>query len=1395
MIQIRIRFNFGPAQNGKRLHKGEAMKKILAVLTVTLGTMAGMARAGTFYDSPVQSTGSGLANMGLAGTFNFYASSRNHSAPPLVIGTTNGIYAPTFLGIEMATGTFRNWVKSSSITSSGQIAAATFKGDGSGLFNLSTGGIVDAAAVAAATTTLYTQLSSTGVSLSRLWSSSLSTWTALVSTGVTMSNFITSTNSTMTVVRASTSSIYINLTSTGISLSRLWTSAFSTYTALVGTGTALTAFQNSANSTMTALSASTTTLRMATSTLQGITTALTVSTTTLGTSTATLKSRLDEFIVKSATVQTRIDQLQVFASTGQQVIRALSNSTATIRTSISSGVVGLYDSGGTFLANVTTIRLGNNLIATVNGIAGATATIVAVTTTPTNSGIFRIYTIVDSDTSTQVQVSTINLQTNEFTREVGGVDSGSQTWRISNATHVFTAIQTFSSATATSLTVFGDLKGGSNATFPGTVSGSQLTTINLSTYPIVNLIDGNQNWQVTTRNLDGGTFNRMFVIADASGGLERFQIEKSSGLVAVGGDIVGGLNSNTFPPGSAKFTVHGGSLAVTGGGARIFVQGLIQSASGFIFPDGSTQTIAANLTNFLTSTNTWTGKNIFTSGVTVSSTIQITSNNDNGQFSLTRGNVVLRFYETSTDINLDFNGATNGTTFRADSSPAIFLGSNLAGTAGNVQIGDTSGATQRLRVDHGNIEAVDGGLQASTWTISGVTVDPSAPNSTQGRLAYRRDSGDLRFNAGGAGWTTIGGSSATPIFQTVNVSSVILKGLSAATFPPSNPNAMFFYNSNIGKIQFSEGGSGWVSFSSFVILSPGVITSTMTTGLLKTTTDFFTGILQLTGSANQQLVIDNNVGGQSAEMMFKTGGQERGRLGFDATDSIYEIYNASSSGNGFRIRNANGNPLFMKDFSYITFASSRASGGADNNNFVFAGASVGVNMGQATTPSSMVDVVNGSITVRGNGAGIMVTGGTVTTPGIIVSTVSINKGGSIVFGDNTIQTTAASGTGGGGTSKQSIFDVVIGTPGTPGVDYNGTSIATMTNQAYSDRGVSIGAVNGVSTNTLSLNIGFRKGIYGGNNSTCPANVYWYTVPNPSGTIFSMENDSWTLVTNYGNIDGFVLDGGSRPFTAAMVRMMDNSKFKNFTIIGVQGMANFTAGGSVFSAVKSSEVIISDGWFKEYHGCAGKVYQGQCSDIRIEDSTNTYTYRVRFSTPAFYTSPYETVWSNVRSKGSFLYDCTFEGITSIAVSIGSGRDTKIKGNIFQLGAGSQGDGPNYGTITIDGSDEPIATGASTMTVISDNFFTFISTGGAPGRIIRSRSYGGGIANGIKVLNNQVSSPIRTNWIFYHQNGGTVFNTVLEGNMVDNLETFYSATSGGGAGDQYQSLGNMLNAREQ
>lgn len=119
-------------------------------------------------------------------------------------------------------------------------------------------------ALSASTATLFTNINSTGVSLSNFItgvnSSTTSLFTALNSTAVSVSNFQLSANSTMTALSASTTTLFTALSSTGVYLSGLWTSVFSTYTSLTSTAVALSNYQAAANSTMSALSVSTASL-------------------------------------------------------------------------------------------------------------------------------------------------------------------------------------------------------------------------------------------------------------------------------------------------------------------------------------------------------------------------------------------------------------------------------------------------------------------------------------------------------------------------------------------------------------------------------------------------------------------------------------------------------------------------------------------------------------------------------------------------------------------------------------------------------------------------------------------------------------------------------------------------------------------------------------------------------------------------------------------------------------------------------------------------------------------------------------------------------------------------------------------------------------------------------
>lgn len=559
------------------------MKRVL-MLSFILATFAKTVHAGAFYDSPQVSTPSPLATMGLAGTFSFYGSTKpgGKDNPPLVIGSTGGIYAANFLGIEMATGTFRNWMRSASATVTGQMQAGTFVGDGSGLRNLSTGGVVNAINLYVATTSLYTALTATSVSLSANWTSTFSTYTALTSTGVTLSRFMATTASSFTALSASTASIYTNLVSTGVSLSRLWSSALSSFTALNSTGIAFSNFVLSANSTMTALSISTNTLRLATATLQGFITALNISTTALGTSTATLLSRINSIYVSLSTISTQINELKVFQSTGQVLIAALSVATTSNTGRLNNGAVTVYNSG-TLLGNMTTLSLSNNIY---GSISGSTVTLISITTFPITA-VSQVYVVVNSS---PVLISTMVFSPADFQTSTFGVTGASVVITISGSSHTFTAWQVFSSMTASNFTALGNSAFGGNISINGSVTSSgSITSVSLSTYPIVALIQGNQVWYFTTRTAPNGS-DKMLVIKDATGGIERMQLSQSSGNFALGGSTTTGLNG-TNP--SSKLDVVDGSVTIRGANAGLNALGLIRTTSGYMFPDGTVQYTAS----------------------------------------------------------------------------------------------------------------------------------------------------------------------------------------------------------------------------------------------------------------------------------------------------------------------------------------------------------------------------------------------------------------------------------------------------------------------------------------------------------------------------------------------------------------------------------------------------------------------------------------------------------------------------------------------------------------------------------------------------------------------------------------------------------------------------------
>jgi len=364
------------------------------------------------------------------------------------------------------------------------------------------------------------------------------------------------------------------------------------------------------------------------------------------------------------------------------------------------------------------------------------------------------------------------------------------------------------------------------------------------------------------------------------------------------------------------------------------------------------------------------------------------------------------------------------------------------------------------------------------------------------------------------------------------------------------------------------------------------------------------------------------------------------------------------------------------------------------------------------------------------------------------------------------------------------YDIIIGTTGAVGVDYANSIFHLALNKALSDRGASL-----TSTNTVPLNIFVRSGTYDATETSIPYKVSLFAARNSSGTNFVLNHDSKTLITNYGYMEGFMLDAGSRVFTSRLVEMKNNSEFAYNTIVGAQAMANYTNGGAILSVEHSSNTKIHHNWFKEYHGCAGRTFQGQCGAIKVIDSSDSWTYENHFSSPSYQASLYETIWSNVRSINTSVEDNLFEGVHAIAVSVGTGRNTVVDGNKFILGANNL-DKNDYGIVVLDGSDEPVPTGSSTFTAISNNYFIFRSSaGGQGGTVIYSRGLDTPPRTGVSISNNVVSAPVRINWSFFRQANFVDYNTTLSDNKVYNLESFVGR--GDGHGIKYHSLGNIFN----
>ena len=354
--------------------------------------------------------------------------------------------------------------------------------------------------------------------------------------------------------------------------------------------------------------------------------------------------------------------------------------------------------------------------------------------------------------------------------------------------------------------------------------------------------------------------------------------------------------------------------------------------------------------------------------------------------------------------HLDINGVLRST------DSAYFV----TGTTNYVAIGTTS-ATSRLDVFNGSITVRGNnagiwsqfGVVATTYSFTSVTANPSAPT---GAIAYRSDTGSLIFNAP-SGWVTL---------STASVGGGTALDTSAST---QTKLGGLIINGNVNAGSFTGNGAGITAINALsagVVFSSNVAANTIQGANISSATYLVVSSLTIINT--------NAVSGASEEIDF-------GPSHTDVRARIVQVLDANGRGEiSLQVypggaANTSEKVLFVDDLGvHATTVTIGATG---------------------TNPAtSALDIVGGSITVRGGMAGINIIGGglvattmtitdlakitSMTVYGTLTSTSGFRGAGStfttITYPDGSISTTAvvaaSVGGGGGGVSISTVAQVL-----------------------------------------------------------------------------------------------------------------------------------------------------------------------------------------------------------------------------------------------------------------------------------------------------------------------------------------------------------------------------------
>jgi hypothetical protein len=227
------------------------------------------------------------------------------------------------------------------------------------------------------------------------------------------------------------------------------------------------------------------------------------------------------------------------------------------------------------------------------------------------------------------------------------------------------------------------------------------------------------------------------------------------------------------------------------------------------------------------------------------------------------------------------------------------------------------------------------------------------------------------------------------------------------------------------------------------------------------------------------------------------------------------------------------------------------------------------------------------------------------------------------------------------TPKASGYNVTVGTPGMPGVDF---TIAKSSDlwaplARLGANGLTTGLPSGATVQGKILFIGGPYDIQGATN---PAGITWAMIKGSSSAWMpAVDGTTGTIISNYGKLENFVIDGSSQlGYSGFKIKVGSGSayigcEFKNFhSPSRLAGTIN-----SLIYGKNVSSVTIKDCDFENYGGRIEGISFGDGAAVLFDESTGVYLVGNHFG----------------RYRG--------HGVNFTAVSFSRSVDWHVRENIF------------------------------------------------------------------------------------------------------------------------------------